>query len=286
MMSQLAEHLDLCAGFAAGSLDAVDRKRFAEHLADGCDECEQQMPANERAAVLLAAALPLSAPSPSLRDRVLTGLASGAPAPAAAPILPLPVAGATRPGSKPKLKVPQLDLPPAVWAIGGGVVLLLAIGFGVMRLTGGQVNHLRKEIASNSEVITGLNQQLQDAQMWAATYESPEARTARLVSTSRSDVTLHARALYDPRSERALIVFSDLRAPRGKVYQLWSIEGPRYTSLGVINTDSQGRAAVRVLKAGDANRLTDFGVTLEKAGGSSSPHSPNGPLVMIGHVEG
>ena len=40
MSEHLEEHLDLCAGYALGSLDAPDRIRLEAHLADGCPACE------------------------------------------------------------------------------------------------------------------------------------------------------------------------------------------------------------------------------------------------------
>jgi len=43
---------------------------------------------------------------------------------------------------------------------------------------------------------------------------------------------------------------------------------------------------VRVEQAGDPNRLTEFGVSLEPAGGSTNAAGSSGPLVMIGKVEG
>jgi anti-sigma-K factor RskA len=121
---------------------------------------------------------------------------------------------------------------------------------------------------------------------WGELYTLPETRTVTLLSASRADGVLSARALYNARSQRAEFVFNDLKPPPGKVYQLWAIEGPRLTSLGVIATDDEGRAVVRIENAGDPNRLTDFGVSLERAGGSTNSTGPAGPLVMVGKIEG
>jgi hypothetical protein len=281
-MAELSEHLDLCAALAAGSIETADRKRFAEHLAEGCDDCEQRLSGYERSTLLLTAALPLSAPSPAVRDRVIDAMTSGVPAPA--PVLPLPMAPPVRrPAPR---RAFELAIPPGMWAVAGGGLVIVLLVVGAVKYTSGQVDHLRREIASSNQVITGLNQQLEDLKHWNGVYESPEARVARLVSTSRSEIVLRGRATYDPRSQRALFVFSDLRAPRGRVYQLWSIEGPRLTSLGVIRTDELGRGVVRVVKAGDPNRLTEFGVSLENRGGSTRSAGPTGPMVMSGRVEG
>jgi anti-sigma-K factor RskA len=284
-MPELAEHLDLCAALAAGSLEASDRRKFAEHLAEGCEQCDSLLPAYERATVLLAAALPLSAPGASLRDRVIAGAAGAAPAPA---VVALPAANARlreRDG-RPSIQL-QFRTPPGIWAAVSGVFVFAALACAAVAWHYyGQVKHLHEEIASGNEVITGLNQQLQDAKTWGELYTLSGTRTATLASTPRAEGVLRARAIYDARSQRAEFVFSDLKAPQGKVHQLWAIEGPRLRSLGVIKTDEDGRAVVRIENAGDPNRLTEFGVSLETAGGSTNPNGPSGPLVMVGKIEG
>jgi hypothetical protein len=453
----LTEHLELCAALAVGSLDTGDRRRFAEHLAVGCDECERLLPDYERATVLLAAALPLSAPSAPLRERVLQAAASvrpapaivppptaqapaapqpAAPQPAALPVAPTPVAPAavappvavtptvasppalspaaavapiapapavpaaatpdvpfapapaasapatpspaaaepvsppftlaieppvakpavmpapaatpvmpelvtSTPAMTPMEAAPMVEAPaprpspprlgsppssspdyppppppapstyaspaatastpyrpgvarrqaapapPAMWmAISGASILMALLAIGVAWHFAGEAKHAHGDMTGSTQVIAGLNQQLEDAQTWGGLFTLPDTRTATLQSTARSETILRARAIYDPRSQRALLVFNGLRTPDGKAFQLWAIEGPRLTSLGVIKTDEEGRAIVRVEDAGDPNRLTDFGVSLENAGGSSSNTAPSGPMVMIGKIEG
>ena len=283
-MPDLAEHLDLCAALAAGSLDASDRQKFAEHLAEGCDECDRLLPAYERATVLLAAALPLSAPSASLRDRVLGAAAGIAAAPS---VVPMPGAAAAAHRAKVSRPAFQFRTPPGIWAAFSGVFVFVALACAAVAWHyHGQFKHLHEEIASGTEVITGLNQQLEDAKAWGELYTLPETRTATLKSTPRAEGVLRARALYNARSQRAEFVFSDLKAPQGKTYQLWAIEGPRLRSLGVIKTNEDGDAVVRVDDAGDPNRLTDFGVSLESAGGSTNTAGPSGPLIMVGKIEG
>ena len=304
---ELEEHLDLCAALVVGSIDPSDRKRFAEHLAVGCDPCEQLLPEYERATVMLAAVLPLSAPASALRERVLAAAAGAAPAPASAPSpapasrerapatasatpapnplpLSIPTGAAHRPGVA---RRQAFTTPPVTWfALGGALVFVALLAVAVAWHYASQVKHLHTEIASSTEVIAGINQQLQDAQLWGELYTLPDVRTATLFSTARSEVTLRARAIYDARSQRALLVFDGLHPPTGKVYQLWSMEGSRLTNLGVIKTDEQGRAIVRVVQVGDPNRLTAFGVSLEPGDGSTNAVGPLGPLVMVGRVEG
>ncbi len=283
---ELPEHMELCAAAAAGSIDPVDRQKFAEHLAEGCDDCDATLPAYERATVLLAAALPLSAPAPGVRDRVLQVASGVAPMPT---IVAFPVGGNAPRAAQSKSRQSagpafEFKTPPGIWAAVSGVFVFAAIASAAVAWHYyGEFKHLHEDIASGTEVISGLNQQLSDAQLWGELYTLPQTRTVRLESTPRADAVLRARAIYDPSSQRAEFVFSDLRMQQGKSYQLWAIEPSRQTSLGLIKTDSDGRAVVRINKAGDANRITDFGVSLEAAGGPAKTPSP---LIMVGRIQG
>ena len=40
MSEHREEHIDLCAGYALGSLDEADLERIDQHLAEGCEHCE------------------------------------------------------------------------------------------------------------------------------------------------------------------------------------------------------------------------------------------------------
>ena len=282
---ELPEHLELCAAAATGSIDPADRQKFAQHLADGCDECDAALPAYERATVLLAAALPLSAPASSVRDRVLEVASGVAPMPA---ILQFPVDGSVPQVARAKKKQAgpafEFKTPPGTWAVVSGIFVFVALASAAVAWHYyGEFKHLHDDIASGTEVISALNQQLQDSKLWGDLYTLADTRTVRLESTPRADAVLRARAIYNPRSQRAEFVFSDLRMQAGKVYQLWAIESSRQTSLGLIKTDSDGRAVVRIEKAGDPNRITDFGVSQEAAGGTAKTPSS---FIMVGRIQG
>ena len=71
MSEHLQEHLDLCAAYALGCLDAPDRDTLEVHLATGCAACEAALVEFSAATTLLAAATPPLQPPPELRQRVL-----------------------------------------------------------------------------------------------------------------------------------------------------------------------------------------------------------------------
>ena len=62
---------ELSAGYALDALDPEEREAFEEHLA-GCPECEQQLAEFWDVAAALALAVDNPAPSPELRERILT----------------------------------------------------------------------------------------------------------------------------------------------------------------------------------------------------------------------
>src|SRR5438552_13620833 len=76
------EYIDLCAGYAIGSLDEADRLQLEQHLAQGCPVCEEALEEFSEASMLLAASAPVARPSPMLRQRVLTVIAGTSKTPA------------------------------------------------------------------------------------------------------------------------------------------------------------------------------------------------------------
>jgi len=276
-MGALANHHERCAEFSAGALDAADRKAFAEHLAYGCDECEAALPDFERATVLLAAALPMSSPDPSMRERLLE---QGAPVP-----LPVAIAEAKRRRRRGAFALPRFNPPPRVVALVAGVGMGLAVlaVFGAWHYRD-LARYWHAEAMANSKVISGLNDQLQDAILWGGMFTDYDMRVVQLASPPRADTYQSARALYDVRDRRALFVFDDLAAaPAGNTYRVWAVQGTRWRAVATFARRERGRAVVRVVDAGDPNDVTDFAVTLEPQDAPTAD-GPAGTVVMRGPV--
>ena len=83
-----------------------------------------------------------------------------------------------------------------------------------------------------------------------------------------------------------MIVFSNFTAPAGTDYELWALRDGKPASLGLIRADNSGHAIVRLPDTGDPGALGAFAVSLEKAGGSTTPTAPQGPVVMVGKLAG
>ena len=113
---------------------------------------------------------------------------------------------------------------------------------------------------------------------------SPALRTASFTLTPDADPGLRAKAVMDPQSRRAVLVFENFQAPAGKFYTLWALHGNTPAPLGRIRPDPGGRAVMRIGDLGDTADLSAFAVSLEPEGPAAN--EPNGPVVMIGSLGG
>lgn len=285
MSEHREEHIDLCAGYALGSLDADDRRRLEEHLTRGCEVCEAALADFSATTVLLAASAPPAPPPRALRERVLSmvastrqddrpvSLAETLEAPLPRPVAPRPVLE-LRPRPR-----------PSSWSF--WVPALAAAAFAVASvLLWNQVRDLRREVETRRGEVTQLNARLADEERLNQVLSAPAARVAVLELTPQGEQALRARATYDPESHDAVVVFDNFKAPSGYDYQLWALDGATPRSLGVIKTDDSGRAVMHLPGAGDPGTLAAFAVSLEPVGGSPNPAAPSGPVVMLGKLGG
>jgi hypothetical protein len=146
-----------------------------------------------------------------------------------------------------------------------------------------QTNRLRSELARSNDRTAGLTRDLTAERHWSTILSSTAMRTASFTLTPDADPGLRARAVMDPVTRRAVLVFEHFQAPSGKVYALWALHGTTPSALGAVRPDAGGRAAVRVEDVGDPSDLTAFAISLEADGGAPASE-PAGPVVMIGSL--
>ncbi len=149
-----------------------------------------------------------------------------------------------------------------------------------------QVRNLETTLASQRSDLVDLNSRLSEAKRLVDVLSAPSARVAVLEMTPAGQQLLRARATYDPASRTAVVIFENFKAPAGHDYELWAIRGAAPVSLGIIQTDDQGRAILRLENVGEPDTLNAFAVSLEPAGGSPSKTAPSGPVVMLGKLGG
>ena len=280
MSEHRPEFIDLCAGWALGSLDENDRRRFEEHLAGRCSECEAALADFSAATVALAASLPAAPPSPRLRERVLAAVATGRSASGDGAAERRPRPGPADGRSR------VMELKPRTFPLALGWVTVAAAAALVVAslFLWSDVRRLQSELDARRGQLAELEQKLADVQRWNEVLAAPGARVAVLEPTSAGSAELRARVTYDPATRRAVVVFDNLKPPVGRDYELWAIRGEIPASLGVIKADPAGRAVLRLENVGDPSSLAAFAVSLEPEGGSPTPTAPSGPVVMLGKM--
>ncbi len=263
MSAHRKEFLDLCAGYVLGSLSDGDRRALEEHLATGCPQCEAEL---KRVGGEAASAAASGRPGPPPSGRVIA--------------LPKP------PAREPSRPLGGLRRPPIplharrvhrqaarLWAIAAAALALAAL------VT------WRLEVAVRDDLVTA-RRQLQEERRWSALPAAPRVRIVALEPAAAGATGLRGRALYDPETRRALLVFENAALPQGADYEVWALTAEGASSLRLVRPDADGRAVLRLENAGDPARLDGFAVSREREGGSPSSIRPEGPLVLVGRLPG
>lgn len=154
-----------------------------------------------------------------------------------------------------------------------------------------QTNRMRGEIVRSRDQVTTLSRDLATERRWSVILNSPSMRTASFTPTPDADPSLRARAVLDPTSRRAVLVFDRFSAPSGQVYEVWALHGTSPTPLGRIKPDQDGRMVMRIDDVGNPDDLSAFTISLEPdsptpPGTPDTPREPAGPIVMFGSLGG
>ncbi len=235
------EWRDYAAPYALGALVPEERSAFESHLA-GCADCRAEVRSFSEVAGLLAHAAPAAEPPQALRDRVLAE---------ARRVRPI---GVGRRGSN------------RAW-LAAAAAIVLAIGAAVYawRLST-RVGALETQLARTMMEKAAADSLLADL-------TGPQVHVVSLASTDREP---SARVFWNHTTRRFIVLAFDLPpAQAGRTYQLWAIAaGKPPMSMGLFNTDSRGRAALR-LPVDQAivslGFIDNCGLTEEPAGGSPQP---------------
>ena len=273
MTEHRPEHIELCAAWALGALDDADWRRFEEHVAGGCPECEAATADFSAATVMLAASAPPATPDPALRARVLAAVANSVERGDAQRMASVP---------PPAPRVIEMRPRPSRFAwvpLAAAAALTLASGLLWMR-----VSRLDHDLAASRGQISRLDKEAADARAWSSVLGSPAARVSVLEPTTDGDPRLRARATYDPTSRRAVVVVENFYPPQGHDYQLWVIKDGAPASLGIVHSDAEGHATLQLDNVGDSLALSAFAISLEPPGGSPNPAAPSGPVIMLGKL--
>lgn len=261
--------------FALGALDAGERQMVAEHLAT-CDTCPAELAEFERVVMGIGLEAPPVTPPASLKARVLDRVAREPKRamPAGAPADFKPRRKQERQASTMMMRL----------ALAASVLVAAAAVFYAFALRS-EISALRETVAASTAEATLLRTELTTLRRnWVEVtrtmnvLKAPDMLKVDLKGQgSMSDAA--GRAFW---SRTAGLMFTADRLPAlpaGRVYQLWAITGTVATGAGTFTPDAQGAANVSSTVAASATRPDAFGVTIEPAGGSTTPTMP---ILMLG----
>jgi anti-sigma-K factor RskA len=228
--------LDDLALYALDALDGDEVEELEAHLAV-CASCRRELAAHEEA----LGALVEDGPPPALWDAVQSQIRSGAAPTNGAPLRPVGPAPANQDQSARRRGLRRRL---AVLAAAAAVVAVVGVGVGTQLGNDG----------NGSGTLAGVS-------TVAVLADAHGADVARVVTNDDGDV-LVLEELPPLSTERT--------------YQLWSIDGPRPVSLGLLG-DGHDEAVPVTLPAETAK----LAISQEPAGGSTTP---TGPVVASGAV--
>ncbi len=271
----------LSGAYAVDALDDAERTSFEQHLAV-CADCRAEVSELSATAHSLGA-LTETAPPPSLRASVLTGIARVRPLPPLTQdaVAPAPAAAApdapTTPGAPDTTTTTTEDADSGSGEVGpdaGGTVVPIGRHRRPRRTA-----WLAAAVAAAVIAIGGIvwSPWSDDAGTRSPLDQVTAAADAQRVSSTRGGVT--TEVVFSKQLGKAAISVKGLApAPAGQTYQLWYIgAGGTITSAGLFAVDADGSG--QALLAGQATATDKVAVSVEPAGGSQQPTTD--PLVVL-----
>jgi anti-sigma-K factor RskA len=217
----------LAAAYALHALDPADEQRFEAHL-EGCDQCRVDVSGYLESATALAAAVEPADPPAELRERILRQ------------------ARTERPNVVP-LRPRRFAVQTTVAAVVAAVAACAAIGIGLW------ANSLSNK----------LDNERQAARARAAALSVLANPAARRVAVAGHNATV----AVSPSGTAALVASELGRAPSGKTYEVWVIEGKTPKRAGLLGGGREN--AIKLERPVPKGAVV--AVTVERKGGVDSP---------------
>ena len=220
---------ELVGAYAAYALDGAEAREVGEHLLRCAAHAAEARELRAVTVRLAAAAEPMTPPA-TLRSRILAAVDA-----TILPVAPVKIAVERR----------RAPTPAWTWVLGAAAAAAIVglATWNVALLNRGSGNDVQR-LASRAQIIASL--QAQDAAGGGV-------------------------VLYFPQEKKALVIGDGLRPldPEASTYQLWEIDGGAPRSIGLMQADADGHAAVVVPFEGDAGQ--PLAITIEPRGGSRQP---------------
>ena len=231
------DYKELIPAHALSALDAADERALNEHLAE-CAECRRDLAEWEATAASLALSAKPMEPSPQVREKLLTQIRAEKSGSDSLTSNVVPFA------RRPRTLRNTLGLIAAVILFAALIVTVIVLW---------QQN---RTLRRNNEFVQLLT--------------SPGSRVAELRGTREAEGAT-AKLAYDYSGRAVLITAGLPRAPQGKEYQLWYIVDNKPLPGKTFTPDNSGQGSSRESVPDIARKSGIVAITLEPAGGVSSP---------------
>ena len=236
--------------YALGAVAPEEGAHIEEHLAD-CLACWEHLSESQRAAALLALAVPLEEPREGLRQRIIAQAQREA-----------------KPAAEPSPRRWRL---PRLLAVGATALTLTAVGALSWSLI--ETHNLRSDYNDIQQQATITSQHANLASQVVSIMSRPDVESeAMLTSGIAAAAGASAYYVWTRDGKLGAIVCHGLPdAPEGKVYQVWLSCGPEPVDGGTFTAWNGQCQHVVSLKC--ISPLSGVDVSVEPQGGSPSPSS-------------
>lgn len=248
--------------YAMRALLADESTRVREHL-EACPECREELARVSGDLALVAISAEASPVPEGARQRFLDRIRADEKALGSEPVEPArTLAGFEQPnrGFRWAVVIP--------WVMAAALILItVALGM--------RMQSLNQRLEQQTALLNQQKAENERAQGVLDLLTAPEAQHVTLTATE-SHPAPTARTVYLASKGALLMQASNLNAvPAGKTYELWIIpvKGAPIPA-GLFRPDGAGNANVVLPELPKGVPAKAFGVTIEKAGGSSSPTAP------------
>ncbi len=275
------DYKEMLAAQALSALDAEERRALEQHLSE-CAECRRELADWENTAASLALGASPEAPSPQVRERIMSAVRSEQhqqePRTQNVPRPEQDSRSQQDPRSQEPRVVPFRQSWRETWAsfgqVGAIAAAFLCLVLIIWIIVLWQQNRtLRRQMEFMSRDMGAMQRELNRSNEFVTILSTPGARVASLSGVGPSP-DASAQLAYDRTGNAVLMANGLPRAPAGKEYQLWFIVGNSPPIPGrtfAIDDEGRGELTDEVPRRALASAV--FAVTLEPAGGSTAPTS-------------
>jgi anti-sigma-K factor RskA len=263
------EYADQAAAYALGALTPAERADFEAHLAN-CALCAAEVRSFAPVVGDLGMTNPAAAPSPAVRDRLLSAIRTGS-----RPVAPLGAASSQRTGERIETSGTMSRV--GLYALAASLVLAVALGGYAAQLRG-RITALEARLRdtvlradTNERLVADARRSALESQRTVLVLAAPDLARIDLAGQAAAPQA-SARAFWS-RSRGLVFTASNLPAPPpGRAYQLWVLTAqPAPINAGMLKLDANGRATEMIDTPQDLPRPVAMAVTLEPEGGVPAP---------------